>query len=87
MAVKWLKAFLMACSQSVSGNNQELVAHVQAAQKSIFSSTGNPVSKEMMQTLFFHPSSPFPCDSCKSISGGICTASQVEVQLPLLYTV
>ena len=32
------------------------------------------------------PSSPFPCESCKRSSSGICTASQFQVQLPLLYT-
>ena len=34
------------------------------------------VSQKMMQTLFFSPPSPFPCNFCNCNSGGICTASQ-----------
>ena len=38
------------------------------------------------KTLFFHPPSPFPGNFCNCNSGGICTALQFLVQLPLLYT-
>ena len=37
--------------------------------------------------FFFHLPSPFPGNFCNCDSGGICTASQLYVQLPLLYTV
>ena len=46
------------------------------------------VSQKITQkTLFSHPPSPFLCNFCNCNSGGICTASQFQVQLPLLYTV
>ena len=47
-------------------------------------SSGQP--KNDAKTLFFHPPSPFPGNFCNCNSGGICTASQFEFQLPLLYT-
>ena len=44
------------------------------------------VSQKTMQRHFFsHPPSPFPGNFCNCNSGGICTASQFLVQLPLLY--
>ena len=47
------------------------------------------VSQKMMQlkTFFFYPPSSFPSIFCNCNSAGICTASQFQVQLPLLYTV
>ena len=69
-----------------SSNNLLLV--LQNAPKRIFStnsrSSGQP--KNDAKTLFFHPPSPFHgnCRNCNSI--GICTASRMQVQLPLLYT-
>ena len=69
-----------------TSNNLLLV--LQDAPKRIFStksrSSGQP--KNDAKTLFFHPPSPFPGNFCNCNSGGICTASQFEVQLPLLYT-
>ena len=44
-------------------------------------------AKNDTKTLFFHPPSPFPGNFCNCNSGGICTALQFLVQLPLLYTV
>ena len=48
-------------------------------------SSGQP--KNDAKTLYFHPPSPFHGNFCNCNSIGICTASQFEFQLPLLYTV
>ena len=47
-------------------------------------SSGQP--KKLCKDTFFHPPSPFLGNFCNCNSGGICTASQFKVQLPLLYT-
>ena len=47
-------------------------------------SSGQP--RNNAKTLFSHPPSPFTSNFCNCNSGGICTASQFYVQLPLLYT-
>ena len=83
--------FLKAHSQSMSSNKQEFVALLQDAIKGIFSmhiwSSGQLENNAMTLPPPPHlPPSPFPCESCKRSSSGICTASQFQVQLPLLYT-
>ena len=45
------------------------------------------VSQKTTERHFFpHPPSPFPGNFCNCNSGGICTASQFQVQLPMSYT-
>ena len=43
-------------------------------------------AKKQHKDTFLPPTSPFPGNFCNCISGGICFASQFEVQLSLLYT-
>ena len=43
-------------------------------------------AKKLRKDTFFHPPSPFPRNICNCNSGGICTASQFQAQIPLLYT-
>ena len=43
-------------------------------------------AKKRRKDTFLPPSIPFPCNFWNCNSGGICTASQLQVQLPLLYT-
>ena len=44
-------------------------------------------AEKRCKDFFPCPPSPFPCNSCKLISRGICTVSQFcGVRLPLLYT-
>ena len=43
-------------------------------------------SQKTTQRHFPHTPSPFHGNICNCNSGGICTASQFQVQLPLLYT-
>ena len=61
---------------------------LQDASKCIFStnsrSSGQP--KNNANTILFPPYIPFPGNFCNCHSGGICTASQFQVQLSLLYT-
>ena len=70
--------------------SSDLWLELQDVSKRIFSmklqSSGQP--KNDAQTLFFptlHDPSPFPGNFCNCNSGGICTASQFQVQFPVLY--
>ena len=86
------KACSKACNQRVSGNKQELTASATGYRKMLSFLHASLHSRSVQpgddaETLVFHPPTPFPCNSCKHNSRVICTASQVKVQLPLLYTV
>ena len=71
-----LKTFLKSECIWYCGNKQYLVAHVIGCWKTHFSmhlwSSGQ--LKNYAKTLLFHPPSSFPCNFCKCISRGICTA-------------
>ena len=75
-----LKAFLEACSQNVSGYRMP--------QNAFFPQNHDlHVSQTTMQrAFFFHSPLPFSITFCSCNSGGICTALQFYIQLPLLYT-
>ena len=62
---------------------QDAPKHISFHKLTIFWSA----KKRHKDTFFFHPPSPFPGNFCNCNSGGICTALQFQVQLPLLYTV
>ena len=83
--VPTLMAFLKARSQNVSGNKQQLVARA-GMPKNAFVPRTRDLLVRKTDTFFSHPPSPFPGNFCNCNSGGICTASQFLVELPLSYT-